>query len=283
MCAYVCATHRGSEALRVGDAAALALRKPLQRVRRWALDAQTRMARGCGRGRQLVGHSAAACTRWLPTTPASWRSHAAPPASSSADLADDEMLVQHRLHDAGGPLRHRPAVRRHGIAHRRAAQRDTVHVRRQRSPIAIPARGIRDCARVDLADGGAESPKETELRLLLVRDGLPRPVTQIKWVSAASTWAGPNGRSASSTTASNTGPIPATTPTTSSDSNSLPHRAGPSCGSAHGSCDTTARESSRGSDARSLSTCRSPGPTSCRAGRPRPSAAAAAAARSAAP
>ncbi len=33
---------------------------------------------------------------------------------------------------------------------------------------------------LDLADGGAESPKETELRLLLVRDGLPRPVTQIK-------------------------------------------------------------------------------------------------------
>jgi very-short-patch-repair endonuclease len=33
---------------------------------------------------------------------------------------------------------------------------------------------------LDLADGGAESPKETELRLLLVRGGLPRPVTQIK-------------------------------------------------------------------------------------------------------
>jgi very-short-patch-repair endonuclease len=31
-----------------------------------------------------------------------------------------------------------------------------------------------------LVDGGAESPKETELRLLLVRDGLPRPTTQIK-------------------------------------------------------------------------------------------------------
>ena len=31
-----------------------------------------------------------------------------------------------------------------------------------------------------LADGGAESPKETELRLLLVRDGLPRPVTQVQ-------------------------------------------------------------------------------------------------------
>jgi very-short-patch-repair endonuclease len=43
------------------------------------------------------------------------------------------------------------------------------------------ARGITSLrAALDLADGGAESPKETELRLLLVRDGLPRPTTQIK-------------------------------------------------------------------------------------------------------
>jgi very-short-patch-repair endonuclease len=43
------------------------------------------------------------------------------------------------------------------------------------------ARGIRSLRKaLDLADGGAESPKETELRLLLVRDRLPRPVTQIR-------------------------------------------------------------------------------------------------------
>ena len=43
------------------------------------------------------------------------------------------------------------------------------------------ARGIRRLREVlDLVDGGAESPKETELRLLLVRDGLPRPITQIR-------------------------------------------------------------------------------------------------------
>jgi hypothetical protein len=41
-------------------------------------------------------------------------------------------------------------------------------------------RGIR-CARaaVDLADAGAESPRETWLRLLLIRAGFPRPTTQI--------------------------------------------------------------------------------------------------------
>jgi len=32
---------------------------------------------------------------------------------------------------------------------------------------------------LELADGGAESPQETRLRLVLVRGGLPRPVTQV--------------------------------------------------------------------------------------------------------
>lgn len=43
------------------------------------------------------------------------------------------------------------------------------------------ARRIRRLRQVlDLADGGAESPQETRVRLLLVRGGLPRPVTQIR-------------------------------------------------------------------------------------------------------
>ncbi|WP_407666303.1 hypothetical protein [Mycobacterium pinniadriaticum] len=42
------------------------------------------------------------------------------------------------------------------------------------------ARHIRRLRRVlECADGGAESPQETRLRLLLVRAGLPRPATQI--------------------------------------------------------------------------------------------------------
>jgi len=44
------------------------------------------------------------------------------------------------------------------------------------------ARGIRQLRRVlDSIDGGAESPQETRLRLLLVGAGLPRPETQIKF------------------------------------------------------------------------------------------------------
>jgi very-short-patch-repair endonuclease len=42
------------------------------------------------------------------------------------------------------------------------------------------ARGIRQLrVTLDLADGGAESPQETRLRLALVQSGIARPVTQI--------------------------------------------------------------------------------------------------------
>ena len=34
---------------------------------------------------------------------------------------------------------------------------------------------------LDLADGGAESPQESRVRLLIVRGGLPRPETQIEF------------------------------------------------------------------------------------------------------
>ncbi|STZ41571.1 cullin, a subunit of E3 ubiquitin ligase [Mycolicibacterium gilvum] len=41
-------------------------------------------------------------------------------------------------------------------------------------------RGLRRLRTVlSLVDGGAESPQETRLRLVLVRRGLPRPVTQV--------------------------------------------------------------------------------------------------------
>jgi hypothetical protein len=50
-------------------------------------------------------------------------------------------------------------------------------------------RGLRQLETVlDLVDAGAQSPKETWLRLLLVAGGLPRPTTQIPVRSAASTF-----------------------------------------------------------------------------------------------
>jgi hypothetical protein len=43
------------------------------------------------------------------------------------------------------------------------------------------ARGVRQCqTALSLMDGGAQSPKESWLRLVLVDAGLPRPVTQIR-------------------------------------------------------------------------------------------------------
>lgn len=43
------------------------------------------------------------------------------------------------------------------------------------------ARGVRQCrAALSLMDGGAQSPKESWLRLVLIDGGLPRPVTQIE-------------------------------------------------------------------------------------------------------
>ena len=46
------------------------------------------------------------------------------------------------------------------------------------------ARGIRRLrSALELSDGGAESPQETRLRLILIRGGLPRPVTQIPVVN----------------------------------------------------------------------------------------------------
>ncbi len=43
------------------------------------------------------------------------------------------------------------------------------------------ARGVRQCqTALSLLDGGAQSPKETWLRLVLIDAGLPRPVTQIR-------------------------------------------------------------------------------------------------------
>src|SRR5271166_6642110 len=43
------------------------------------------------------------------------------------------------------------------------------------------ARGVREClTALSLMDGGAQSPKETWLRLVLIDAGLPRPVTQIR-------------------------------------------------------------------------------------------------------
>jgi hypothetical protein len=86
------------------------------------------------------------------------------------------------------------------------------------------ARGLRQLERVlGLVDPGAQSPKETWLRLLLIRVGLPRPRTQIRCsaMTAArpitSTWAGRTSWWPSNTTASSIASTDGSTPGTSVD------------------------------------------------------------------
>ena len=57
------------------------------------------------------------------------------------------------------------------------------------SPTVILARGLRQLDTVlDLVDPGAESPRESYLRLLLIDAGFPRPQTQIPVKAADKTY-----------------------------------------------------------------------------------------------
>jgi hypothetical protein len=142
----------------------------------------------------LVGHSAAAMhgTRWLPVDAPAELAHAnqpSPPgiAIHRGTLADDEVCLRASI-DCTTPARTAYDIGRRVLGDDAIIRIDAL-LNATRCAVAeverisarYPgARGIRRLhTALDLADGGAESPKETELRLLLVRDGLPRPVTQI--------------------------------------------------------------------------------------------------------
>jgi very-short-patch-repair endonuclease len=143
----------------------------------------------------LVGHSAAALhgTKWLPDdAPAelAYPHGPAPPGIiiHKGRLADDEVCMRASI-DCTTPARTIYDIGRRVPGDTGIVRIDSVlnatrctaaQVRRvaDRYPGARGLKRLR--AALDMADGGAESPKETELRLLLVRDGLPRPVTQIQ-------------------------------------------------------------------------------------------------------
>jgi very-short-patch-repair endonuclease len=143
----------------------------------------------------LVGSSAAAMhgTRWLPRDAPAEIARARHPAPRGivvhcGAIADDEIcLVQsiycttpaRTAYDIGRQVSADTSIIR--IDALMNATRCTVFDVNRIARRYPGARGIRHLrAALDLADPGAESPKETELRLLLVRDGLPRPVTQIR-------------------------------------------------------------------------------------------------------
>ena len=148
------------------------------------------------RGRAtLVGRSAAALhgTKWLPDDAPAELAYPYLPAPPGivihkGRLADDEVCVRASI-DCTTPARTVYDIGRRvpgdsGIVRVDAvlnATRCTIGEVRRIADRYPGARGLKRLrAALDVADGGAESPKETELRLLLVRDGLPRPVTQIR-------------------------------------------------------------------------------------------------------
>lgn len=141
-----------------------------------------RRAVGGGDARRQMGRRATGGRAALrPPSPAGRHPHLVGPCRRRRDPAN----LRHEYDHTGA---HRPRPRpplsgRQGRrGHRCARPRDGPQAGRCRDARrTLPgSRGIRN-ARIalDLVDPGAESPRETWLRLLLIRAGFPRPQTQI--------------------------------------------------------------------------------------------------------
>lgn len=108
-------------------------------------------------------------------------------AAREQTLADDEVTrvaglplttLVRTAYDLGRLLPRGQAVARlDALMRARQFSTEAVLMLAERYPAARGIRRLR--ASLDLVDGGAASPKETELRLLLIDAGFPRPTTQI--------------------------------------------------------------------------------------------------------
>jgi very-short-patch-repair endonuclease len=143
----------------------------------------------------LVGNSAAALlgTRWLPPdAPAELaRGRCSAPTGivvHSGSIALDEICMAKKGMNCTTPARTAYDIGRR-VPDDRAIVRIDALFNATRCTVAevehiaaryCGARGMRQLRKsLALVDAGAESPQETRLRLLLVRAGLPRPITQI--------------------------------------------------------------------------------------------------------
>jgi hypothetical protein len=142
----------------------------------------------------LVGTSAAAmhATKWLPDDAPAELAHANQPSPPGivihrGTITADEICLRQSI-DCTTPARTAydigrrvpgdiAIIRIDALLNATRCSVAEIEGITSRYPGARGTRRLRTA--LDLADGGAESPKETELRLLLVRDGLPGPVTQI--------------------------------------------------------------------------------------------------------
>ncbi|WP_396933969.1 endonuclease domain-containing protein [Mycolicibacterium sp.] len=193
-----------TEALAAGEVSRYSLRTGYRKLHQnvyipkdFTLDAHSRAKAAwlwSGRTATLAGYSAAAAlgSRWLPSdAPAELARirHPSPPGIliHTGAIADDEIAVVDHMtctnvartcYDIGRRQPLDTAIIRIdallNATHMGVADVRTVT---DRYPGARGIRRLRTA--LALADAGAESPQETRLRLLLVRAGLPRPVTQI--------------------------------------------------------------------------------------------------------
>jgi hypothetical protein len=142
----------------------------------------------------LVGHSAAALlgSKWVPADLPAEVAHTRGGKSNGIvirqnDFRQDELCVAGGIRcttaprtafDLGRRLTLEEAVIRiDALINATRVSVSAIEAIAARYPGARGIRRLREA--IDLVDGGAESPQETRLRLLLVGSGLPRPVTQI--------------------------------------------------------------------------------------------------------
>ncbi|MCV7252562.1 hypothetical protein H7J86_10350 [Mycobacterium hackensackense] len=194
----------GTEALATGLTTRHGLRTKYRKLhhnvyapRDMALDAATRATAAwlwSGRRATLAGYSAAAMlgSRWLPADAPAELARLRQPSPPgivvhSGEIADDELTTigdircttaARTCYDMGRRLPVDTGIIRIDALLNHAGERVAVVAAiAERYPGARRIRRLRQV--LDLCDPGAESPQETRLRLLLVRAGLPRPVTQI--------------------------------------------------------------------------------------------------------
>lgn len=147
-----------------------------------------------GRAATLVGHSAAAQlgSRWIPADAPVELAHSRRPPPNGITVRSDEIRPD-EIRTTGGIACTTAARTAYDLGRRLPLDTAVIRIdallNATRCAVADAAtiadrypgaRGVRRFrVALDLVDGGAESPQETRLRLLLVRAGLPRPVTQI--------------------------------------------------------------------------------------------------------
>lgn len=147
-----------------------------------------------GRRATLVGHSASVLlgSRWIPDDAPVEIAHSRRPAARGIKVRSGEIRGDEVCMDEGITCT-TPARTAYDLGRRLPLDTGVIRIDAlmnatkvsipQVESIALRYSGARGTRRLrgalDVVDAGAESPQETRLRLLLVRAGLPRPVTQI--------------------------------------------------------------------------------------------------------